>query len=170
VPRRRQRPTGRELGSERDTGRLNRRSRVMEAFNARPGEPLETDQLAAATHLPPSLARSIAVDLEASGWLQPARSGRGHVAWRRPSDSGDPPTVAASATPTPLARPGNAHYCRRCSSTGDGPVPPAGWLRLQRRSTRERDSWPTWQTLGVYCGTACLVAEMAGQEAKAQTP
>jgi hypothetical protein len=51
-----------------------------------------------------------------------------------------------------------AHYCRRCRTTGDGPVPPAGWLRLQRRSGHDRAAY-AWSTSGVYCGLDCLVAD-----------
>jgi hypothetical protein len=93
--------------------------------------------------------------------------GRGRAPATLPPWPLDPPTVTTAATlPTAThdatPKPATAgHYCRRCRSTGDGPVPPPGWLRLQRRSAGQSDSW-RWQTIGVYCGVECLTLDTEG--------
>jgi hypothetical protein len=81
----------------------------------------------------------------------------------RPDPAPDPAPVtderaAPSRRDTAPTRAANDHFCRRCRSTGTGPIPPAGWLRLQRRSDQERAAY-RWSTSGIYCSLDCLVAD-----------
>jgi hypothetical protein len=176
VPTRRESARAREAAET--SGRLERRAAVMAAFTAAgPGELLGTDQLAAATHYPPGLVRSIVTDLEVSGWLQPGRSPRGQVAWRRPTDngSGTPPAAAGPSTARPRSssatppRAGDAYYCRRCRASVTSPEPPTGWYRIQQRDPAERYSSRVFQTLGLFCSTGCLAAATAAWHAASDT-
>ena len=80
----------------------------------------------------------------------------------------DPATVDQARPPRPGPPPADtaAHYCRRCRTTGDGPTPPAGWLRAQRRGDGQQDNWRPWQTLGIYCSAECLTADLTPEQTR----
>lgn len=117
---------------------------------------------------PPSRGRASAQSLDSWPLDQPT-----------PNPAPDPePAPASTVQPEPRsapdpakplpARASNDHYCRRCGATGDGPIPPPGWLRLQRRGSGERDSWRPYQTLGLFCSVGCLVAEATAWQARGE--
>jgi hypothetical protein len=73
----------------------------------------------------------------------------------------------ADRAPAPVDQPTRSgYYCRHCGATGPSPVPPAGWLRAQRRGTGQGSDWRLWATLGLYCGVPCLVADLAPGQAR----
>lgn len=66
----------------------------------------------------------------------------------------------APATQGP--RPGDSFFCRRCHrSEQTGGMPPVGWFRVQQA---HHDPGKARYTFGLYCSSACVVADMGASQ------
>jgi len=88
-------------------------------------------------------------------------------------DATPKPAVAPTTTaPAPVAdrhgRPGADYFCRHCGATAEGPEPPAGWWRLQRRQPGYTGR--VFTTSGLYCSVGCVAADTAATADRAANP
>jgi hypothetical protein len=138
--------------------RLEGRGRIMAAFTDRPGEPLNSDQLAQVTGVPAYLAREVAERLHLDGSIRVVRD-RSHVPTWVWTDTppGDEQPLGQQQQPRVGA--GAPFFCRACHRSEVTPdtLPPTGWLRLQERS---RDAKRAWFTKGLYCTPECLATDV----------
>jgi hypothetical protein len=96
----------------------------------------------------------------AAAWLEADRRLRGATDRHEAEPAAAPRAPIERQPPSRPARSGD-YFCRHCGTTASGPEPPTGWYRIQQRDPKQRYSSRVFQTLGLFCTTACLASEAA---------